>query len=352
MLLSTDQIDNSNSGIPQETIRMKNGFKKRNKGSFIGRVYKKRYTSNPITSPSSSIETSSSVFTSPTTPPTPTDAFSYPEMPYTSQYLGPMKQRMIYSKQEKVRIAIEVIFERVYYDTFTSEQLTGENSIVDAICKQLNYHHYTTAKHVILNVKKALDRGLVFDSSRKSFTIEDKRKIKAKSFEEHLLTTLMEQGNSYQTTTRMFNGYLATKNLTKVGLRSIYNAIKRCRYVNASIEAIPQTNQSNLFHRQARFNWFCHIHARLGGEIVTPEIEGVSEFRNRLKSEWIDRENLANDNLTFVPEQIAFWDEIHIYQVCGDHHSKSLIFMRNEIGVYDPNGIIVEEQKKVSSIDN
>ena len=80
----------------------------------------------------------------------------------------------------------------------------------------------------------------------------------------------------------MFNGYRATKNLTKVGLRAIYNAIKHCNHIKASIEAIPQTNQSNLFHRQARFNWFCHIHARFGGEIVTPNIDGVSEYRNRL----------------------------------------------------------------------
>ena len=57
----TNQSHKSNSVIPQETVQMKKGFKKRSRSSFIGRVYKKRKTSNPITSPSSLIAPSSLV---------------------------------------------------------------------------------------------------------------------------------------------------------------------------------------------------------------------------------------------------------------------------------------------------
>ena len=108
----------------------------------------------------------------------------------------------------------------------------------------------------------------------------------------------MERGNSYETTTRIFNAtHQAENRLPKIGLRAIYNTIQRCRHIVASTESTTQSNESNLFHRQARFNWFCQLNVRFGNPIDTPDIEGVREFRERLKDEWVNEEVLKEKTL-------------------------------------------------------
>ena len=63
-----------------------------------------------------------------------------------------------------MRIAIEMLFKRVYYDTFTMCQLTN---VVTNICNIFNCHCRATVNHVVLEVKKALDEGLEYEDTKK-----------------------------------------------------------------------------------------------------------------------------------------------------------------------------------------
>ena len=380
---SYQQIDHV---IPQDKTVKEYNFTKRKKSMFIGTSRKKARTSqtSSILSNSSTVVSSLVTTPSPSTPSskskstimcpsimvTPSrlsvgnttnqssgntpNRFPHINIPNSSSLLvtplvGLKRKNSNFHEQEKMRVGIEMLFKRVYYDTFTTCELTN---IVTNICKTFNYHCRTTVTHVVLEVKKALDEGLEYDARRKSHTNVKRRKIQKNTLEEELLTELMERGNSYHTTTRLFNAtYRYENNLTRCSVTAIYNAIQRCRHIVVSTEAIPQTDQNNQFHRQARFNWFCQLHARFGERVETPNVEGVLECRERLKDEWINKENLETSNHLFVPEQIAFWDEIHIYQVCGDHKDHSLIFARNENGLYDAaNGSFDDTQRKVSFI--
>ena len=101
----------------------------------------------------------------PTTPTHSTTTIPYNDMPHSALSLGPKKQKMNFDQQKEIRIAIKVIFEIIYYDTFTMEQLT---KVINKVMHMLNYHHYSTVKHVILSTKDALDAGLEYDAERKN----------------------------------------------------------------------------------------------------------------------------------------------------------------------------------------
>ena len=58
-----------------------------------------------------------------------------------------------------------------------------------------------------------------------------------------------------------------------------------------------------------------------------------------------DIDNLDAKGHTFELEQVAFWDEIHIYQIAGCHKDKTLVFARNEDGIYDDDGDIPDVKK-------
>lgn len=76
--------------------------------------------------------------------------------------------------QKKVRITIEVLFERVYYPNYSPDKLP---QYVKAICDTLKYPNHATVKKVILDVKKALDEDGEYDEERKSWTNDDRYKI-------------------------------------------------------------------------------------------------------------------------------------------------------------------------------
>ena len=58
----------------------------------------------------------------------------------------------------------------------------------------------------------------------------------------------------------------------------------------------------------------------MGEEVsVTPDME--TEFTERFEGKWVDKHELESQNLTFNLEQVAFYNEIHIYQVFGTEKS-------------------------------
>ena len=151
---------------------------------------------------------------------------------------------------------MKVLFIRNYYDTYSDCQLNKKGGIVDEICRMMNYHQRKTVKNVILGVKEALDNDVEYQVERKKYTNEARRKIQQGSYEEHLLTTFLEKGNSYLSSTQVFNASVrAPANLPRIGITAIYNAIKRTNHAVLSTTSIPQNTESNLIHRQARYKW-------------------------------------------------------------------------------------------------
>ena len=105
-----------------------------------------------------------------------------------------------------------------------------------------------------------------------------------------------EQGASYYNTTRTFNAvHCAPLELPKVGVTAIYNAVQRTKHIIASTTAIPQTNEDNLLHRQARYNWLAQLTVRMGGDLPPVQDGEESEFRKRLDNEWVNRQKLEEE---------------------------------------------------------
>ena len=44
---------------------------------------------------------------------------------------------------------------------------------------------------------------------------------------------------------------------------------------------------------------------------------------------------MKQEGHTFEVDQVTFWDEIHIKQKCGTENHSTLIFARNDDGIYD-----------------
>ena len=324
-------MDNSNSSLSTTSMTLFRG--KRKKNSFISMRRKKSKGTSP---PSSNILTDNS--TSLLSSPPSTNLALESQTPASTLSFGPKGQRLTFRSQEKMRIAIEVYFERNYYDSYSPEHLNGPGGIVHQICQAFKYKSHATVRQVVLEVKKSLDDEVEFESKRKNYIVPKRWKIQQGSFEEHLVTLYKEHGNSYYNTTRSFNGVHRSHNqLPQVGVTAIYNAIQRTKHIIASTTSIPQTNEDNLFHRQARYNWLAQLSVRMGKKVPIPLCGEDSEFRKRLKDEWIDEDKLKSEGLTFVPEQVGYWDEIHIYQVVGSDKQQHLIFSRNNNGIYDKN---------------
>ena len=129
--------------------------------------------------------------------------------------------------------------------------------------------------------------------------------------------------------------------------KSICNAIKRTKHTTKSTDYIPQTNESNQFHQQARYNWSSQLLAWMGDEIPTPPFEEMSEVRWQLNNDWVNKLTLYEEILTFGPERYLFWDKFHIYQVCGFHKNCNLIFLLNKNGMYNKDGTFAQVQRKV-----
>ena len=152
---------------------------------------------------------------------------------------------------------------------------------------------------------------------------------------------MKQHGSSYRITAKVFNAVQqAPSNLPPIGVTAVYNAIKNSKHIIASRVTKPQTDENNTFHQQEKYNWFAQILARLG-EIIPPNPN--SEFRSRLRDDFIEYDKLKEDNLTFVLEQVAFWDEIHIKQVVGSDVKKVFLFPTNHHGLYDEDEDIDKE---------
>ena len=54
-----------------------------------------------------------------------------------------------FEEEKEVGVEIKVIFEHIYYDTYSECQLSGKGGIVSQICHIFNYPNSTTVKNII-----------------------------------------------------------------------------------------------------------------------------------------------------------------------------------------------------------
>ena len=261
---------------------------------------------------------------------------------------GPKNMRMTVKQAESMRITIDTIFRQKYADTYTSEKLNGTDGVVLSICRDINYFQAPTVRHVVLQSYIAIQDEKEYNAKRKTFKSEPKRKIQNGIYEHHLLTVLKEGNNSFRQCTEALNSlHYAMEEKPAVGITAVYNAINLCNFEKIKTRKVMQTNTTNLTYRQARFNWLAQLLARMGGDI--PDNDG-SDVRNNLKDEWIDHTILKEKGFTFDLDQVAFWDECHIKQVAGTCFDETLVFARDEDGVYDRDvEVDVEANEKVSN---
>ena len=72
----------------------------------------------------------------------------------------------------------------------------------------------------------------------------------------------------------------------------------------------------------------------------------------QFKTEWEDKDTVQSQNLTFVLEQVEYFDKIHIHQVCGCSNNKTLVFARDANVLYDLNGKVEDIQRKGESLNH
>ena len=207
----------------------------------------------------------------------------------------PRRKMLSYKEQEEVRTTIKVLFQRRFHPTYSNCQLPD---VAKEISEMMVYPEIKNIKNVIKEVNEALDNDCEYSAKRKKFTKEENRKIQPGSFEEHLCTTFMENGNSYASTTKIFNSLIqAPLQLSCFGITTIYNAIQHTNHLVCSTSGIQQTNKSNQFHRQACYNWFRQLLGRMGeGTTVPPEEEAI--ITKRFKSERDNKEKIEEEGLT------------------------------------------------------
>ena len=115
----------------------------------------------------------------------------------------PPKRKMLsFKQQEEIRTTIKVIFQRRFFSTYSSCQLSD---ITKEISEIMLYLEIKSIKNVIKEVYQALEEDRENSAKLKSFTKEENRKIQPGSFEEHLCITFMENGSSYSSTTKNIN---------------------------------------------------------------------------------------------------------------------------------------------------
>ena len=80
-----------------------------------------------------------------------------------------LTMRNSYVEQDKMRVAIEMVFQRKYLPVFDEMELDGKNGIVHSICRDLCYNQPKTVKRLINVIKNALDNGDGYDLKRKHY---------------------------------------------------------------------------------------------------------------------------------------------------------------------------------------
>ena len=204
---------------------------------------------------------------------------------------------------------------------------------------------------VVKQCISAVNRREVYDASRKRFERGNLQRIKRGSVEEHLLSVYKEQHISYRACADLLNA-MKTFELTKrpaspvtyVSTTGVYYAVQRMKHRKIKTESISQASHNNKHWQQARLNYYAQLVVRFGLPLPV-----VQPFKIEHVLVICDRRLLEKGHLMLSPFQIAWWDEIHLYQVIGCMQDSTLVFPRDSNGVYDPSPDGNYTEKKVVS---
>jgi hypothetical protein len=250
--------------------------------------------------------------------------------------------------QEKRRTAISYIYESQYHSAYLAGDInfqTGDSDgIVITIAKilKLDRTHYNTVKKVCEQTCECLKFQNTYTGERESYVCPTRTKIKPDSFDMHFLTCLKERGASFKLTAALYNTLIKKPDdLPPIGLKAIYNSIKKSNHKVSITQSRCQATDRNLAWKQARFNAATQLLVRFG-KPVPKNTSGavVSDPKT------IDIEAIKNNKLTLTLDCIGWWDEKHIPQVCGEVNDITYQFGRDENGLYDED-VKMELQDKV-----
>ena len=250
--------------------------------------------------------------------------------------LGPKLKQKTDASATKQRIAIATL----YFNSYASSplHLKGRGGILSQIAKRLNAPP-SVVNRVVQQCISSESRREVYNARRKKFTREYLHKIKRGSIEEHLLSVYKENHYSYRATTDLLNAIVslrsstASSDHTYISKTSVYHAVQRMRHRKLRTVTISQASNRNKHWQQARLNYFAQLLVRY--RLPLPVID--PSFRIEHVLTICDRRLLERENLMLSPSQIAWWDEIHLYQVIGCMQDSTLVFPRDTNGVYDPS---------------
>ena len=257
-----------------------------------------------------------------------------------------------YEKQNRMRVCISYYFEWIHYQSYLNgtqglyrDPDTNAVGIVSSIAKalKLDRTHYKTVKMVVLDTIQCINDGTAYEPHRKISDKSVTRKINPSSLDMHLISKLKQNG-SFRLTHSIFNACIrAPMGLPPIGYTAVYNSIKNS---NCKIVRTIKTNQQsdcNVVWKQARFQSLSQLVVRFGHDFP----EGNTSGAKLMDVKYISKEKIQEDDLGLVVPQVAFWDEKHIEQVCGEHRDHTYQFGYDDDGIYNEQ-VEAEVFQKVS----
>jgi hypothetical protein len=325
--------------------------KRMRKRTPIGRTNKRRFQANPK-SPSSSTSKSTTQKTTQQRKRPPKSNIHTSEdtanMNIEEGNEKKVREVVDWELQEKRRTAISYIYESQYHDAYLAGDIefqSGDSDgIVITIAKLLRLErtHYNTVKKVCEQTRECLKYKNTYTGERASYVCPDRVKIKPDSFDMHFLTCLKERGASYKLTSALYNSLIKKPDdLPPVGLKAVYNSIKKSNHRVSITQSRCQATDRNLAWKQARFNAAAQLLLRFGTPIPENTAGAVVSDMNA-----VDKTLIQQNKLTLSLHQIGWWDEKHIPQVCGEVNDITYQFGRDENGLYDED-VKFELQEKV-----
>lgn len=265
-----------------------------------------------------------------------------------------VRRMLDYEKQNRMRICISFIYESLHHQSYIDgdqglyrDPDTFTVGIISTIAKtlKLDRTHYKTLKKVVLDTIVCVKDGIPYEPFRKVADKSKGRKINPSSLDMHLLSKLKQNG-SFRITHGIFNACIrAPMGLPPLGYTAIYNSIQNS---NCKVVRTIKTNQQsdrNIIWKQARFQSLSQLVVRFGHEFP----QGNTSGAKLMDEKYISKEKIEEKDLGLVIQQMGFWDEKHIEQVCGEHRDFTYQFGYDENGVYNEQ-VEAEVFQKVSRL--
>ena len=165
--------------------------------------------------------TTSNIIVTPSPPPRPIEL------------LGPKGKRLNFEAAEHQRYAISNLYANKYYNKDPHFPINGRNGIVAQIMSELHLKPCMngTVTKVIIETKKALDKGLTYDGKRKVFTKPHLRKVQDGSLAQQLLIDCKEKNKySNRMTAKILSAQIPEFKDNPIGPSAVSNALRHMKH--------------------------------------------------------------------------------------------------------------------------